>query len=186
MSFGDTQDVFSPPGFKIFYFSQFLFKKYVIPQPLFSCAWKFSFYFQWVLAELWLVWQVVGSGSDRSRRLKQVSSSARSQPTVGEGTGKPSPCSGPAGKRVWGSPLPPLLWPGEVSGCQGRHVLVSTAIASCVCWTCTERAPCPLFCIFSSAEEVESLTQGAVGGQERADKDRAALLSQICGFWRPS
>ena len=80
-------------------------------QPLFSCAWKFSFYFQWVLAELWLVWQVVGSGSDRSRRLKQLSSSARSRPLAGRRLGEsPAPCSGPAG-REWGEP-PALAWWG--------------------------------------------------------------------------
>ena len=153
--------------------------KYVIPQPLFSCAWKFSFYFQWVLAELWLVWQVVGSGSDRSRRLKQLSSSARSQPTVGRGLGKPSAlCSGPAGSG-WGEPTAPcsglagLGLPGQArAGLCGASIL-------CLLDVHSERLPA--LCSVSSAlrREVESLTQEQSEARRQADKDRAALLSQM-------
>lgn len=102
----------SPQALEFFILANFLFEIYN-PQPLFSCAWKFSFYFQWVLAELWLVRQVVGSGSDRSRRLKQLSSSARSQPVVGRGLGEPSaPCSGLAG-RWWEEPPALARWGGS-------------------------------------------------------------------------
>lgn len=137
---GHQRCIFSS-GFKFFYFSQILFEM-CNPQPLFLCAWKFSLYFQWVLGELWFVWQVVGLGSDRSRRLKQLSSSARSRPVVGWGRG---------------SSLPPAL---------ARRVRADLCGASVLCLLDAHPERLPALCIFSSAEGSGVAHPGAVGGQK--------------------